>query len=87
MPLSRTWKHTKAEAPAWLPLAVSRRAVFKAKSGSLSFFMRIILKVFTELVTTLFLPCVLVALAVRHLGSSLPSQGWNPHPLHWKVKS
>ena len=26
-------------------------------------------------------------LAARHVGSQLPDQGSNPHPLHWKVKS
>ena len=26
-------------------------------------------------------------LAMRHVGSWLPYQGSNPHPLHWKVKS
>ena len=23
-------------------------------------------------------------LAVQHVGSQVPHQGWNPHPLHWK---
>ena len=26
-------------------------------------------------------------LATRHMGSQLPEQGLNPHPLHWKAKS
>ena len=26
-------------------------------------------------------------LAARHVGSELPDQGSNPHPLHWKAKS
>ena len=29
----------------------------------------------------------LALLAARHVGSQLPDQGWNPHPLHWKAKS
>ena len=28
-----------------------------------------------------------VFLAARHVGSYLPDQGANPHPLHWKVRS
>ena len=45
------------------------------------------LKIFIEFVTMLPLFYVLVFLAVRHVGSQLPDQGSNPHPLHWKVKS
>ena len=26
-------------------------------------------------------------LAVRYMGSELPNQGWNPHPLRWKMES
>ena len=40
-----------------------------------------ILKVFIECVTILLLFHVLVFLAKRHVGSLLPHQGWNPHPL------
>ena len=30
---------------------------------------------------------VLIFLTMRHVGSLLSKQGFNPHPLHWKVKS
>ena len=26
-------------------------------------------------------------LAMKHVASYLPDQGWNLHPMHWKVKS
>ena len=45
-----------------------------------------IFKVFMELVTVLFLFCF-EFLVARHVGSSFLDQGWNPHPLHWRVKS
>ena len=46
-----------------------------------------IFQVFIEFVTILLLFYVLVFLATRHVGSYLPDQELNPHPLHWKVKS
>ena len=49
--------------------------------------MWMIFKVFIELVTVLLLFNVLVFLAKSHMGSWLPNQGSNPHPLFWKVKS
>ena len=51
------------------------------------FLMWMIFKVFIELVTVLLLFNVLVFLAKSHMGSWLPNQGLNPHPLFWKVKS
>ena len=48
------------------------------------FLMRIILKGLIKFVTSLFLCHVSVFWGVRHAGSSLPNQGLNPHPLHWK---
>ena len=44
-----------------------------------------IFKVFIEFVTVLFLFYGSVFLALRHVGSWLPDQGWNPYPLHSKV--
>ena len=49
--------------------------------------MWMIFKVFIELVTVLLLFNVLVFLSKSHMGSWLPNQGSNPHPLFWKVKS
>ena len=43
-------------------------------------------KVFIEFVTILLLFYDLVFLAPRHVGSELPGQGLNLHPLHWKEK-
>ena len=51
------------------------------------FLMWTIFKVFTEFVTILLLFYVFGFLAVRHVGSWLPDQGWYPHPLHWTAKS
>ena len=49
--------------------------------------MWIIFKVFNEFVTILLLFHHLVSLAMRPVGSQLPDQGSNPHPLRWKAKS
>ena len=43
-------------------------------------------KVFVEFVTILLLFLCFGFLSGRHVGSQLPRQGSNPHPLHWKVK-
>ena len=51
------------------------------------FFMWTILKVSTAFITTLFLFLCFRFLASRHAGSYLPDQGFNPDPLHWKVKA
>ena len=51
-----------------------------------SFLRWIIFKVFIEFVIIFFLFYVLVFLAMSHMGSQLPDQGSNPHPLHWKVR-
>ena len=59
------------------------------------FFMWIIFKVFIEFFTALLLfyvffvvvVVVLFCFAMKHVGSWLPNQGLNPHPLHWKMKS
>ena len=50
--------------------------------------MGTIFKVFIEFVTIL-LPVFLCfsVLAARYVGSYVPDQGSNPHPLHWKAKS
>ena len=44
-------------------------------------------KVLIEFVAVLLLFYVLVFLAVSHVGSELPDQGSNLHPLHGKAKS
>ena len=50
------------------------------------FLMWTVFKVFTESLQYCF--CfVFCFLAKRHVGSWLPEQGSNLHPLHWKVKS
>ena len=46
-----------------------------------------ILKVSTTFITTLLLFLCFRFLASRHVGSYLPDQELNLHPLHWKVKS
>ena len=51
-----------------------------------SFLRWIIFKVFIEFVIIFFLFYVLGFLAMSHMGSQLPDQGSNPHPLHWKVR-
>ena len=43
-----------------------------------------IFNIFIELVTTLLLFCF-GCLALSHVGSGFRDQGWNLHPLHWKV--
>ena len=43
-----------------------------------------IFKVFIEFVTILLLFSCFGVLALRHVGSYLPDQGSNLHPLHWK---
>ena len=56
-------------------------------SHGISFRMCTILKVFIEFVTILLLFSVLFFFAAKHVGSQLPDKGWNPHSLHWKMKS
>ena len=46
-----------------------------------------LLKVSTTFITTVLLFLCFRFLAARHVGSYLPDQGLNLHPLHWKVKS
>ena len=46
----------------------------------------ILLNVCIEFITILLL-FMLCFLAMRRVGSQLPGQGSNPHPLHWRVKS
>ena len=33
-----------------------------------------------------FILCFSFGHAPRHVGSLFPSQAWNPHPLHWKLR-
>ena len=47
--------------------------------------MQTILKVFNEFVTILFVLYFGVAV-MRHMGSYLPNQESNPHPLYWKPR-
>ena len=44
------------------------------------------LKGFIELVTVLLLFYVLFCFGCEACGILTPHQGWNQHPLHWKVK-
>ena len=47
-----------------------------------------IFKVFIQFVTVwLLFQAVGFFLAMKHVGSLLPDQGLNPHPLNWKAKS
>ena len=47
-----------------------------------------IVEVFIEyVITPLFFFNLLVFLEMRHVESELPNQGWDLHPLNWKVKS
>ena len=46
-----------------------------------------IFKVIIEFVTILLVVYVLIFLAISHVGSSLPDQGSNLHPLPWQAKS
>ena len=45
-----------------------------------------VFEVFVEFVTILLL-FMSGFFTVRHVGSELPKEGLNPHPLRWKVKS
>ena len=47
--------------------------------------MQTILKVFNEFVTILFVLYFGVSV-MRHMGSYLPNQESNPHPLYWKPR-
>ena len=49
--------------------------------------MWIIFEVFIEFVLQHYFCFMFGVLASRHVGSWLPYQGSNLHPVHWKVKS
>ena len=52
------------------------------------FLMWVIFKVFIEFFMVLLPLFTYIGFMVtRHVESWLPSQGLNPHPLHWKAKS
>ena len=50
-------------------------------------FMWIVFKIFIEFVAIFLLFHVLVSLTARQVGSYVPDQGSNLHPLHWKAKT
>ena len=58
---------------------------FKKQTGAL--YLNNFCKVFTKFVTILFLVYVVVFgfLTKKHMGSQVPEQGSNPHPVHWMV--
>ena len=49
--------------------------------------MLTIFEVFIEFVTVTVSVLWFEFLAWRHVGSALPNQGWNLHPLRWKARS
>ena len=77
----------RARGPSALPMGAPDSIFFIYFLLRYIFLMETIFIVFIEFVNNIASVLCFGSLAARHVGSQLPDQGSNPHPLCWKAKS